>query len=137
MQQELHRSCRHRKRQRCFRAEIPSLELIYNEKSVDGIAVIGISPEPKPTLEAFVRSKKVTYPIVSGSNWQPPFHQLSTKPITYVIDRQGIIRVRLVGMQGYTKLKSAIEQALLAEGKPVEGETKTNNDVKDPLEVRK
>ncbi|MFN9345475.1 MAG: TlpA family protein disulfide reductase [Planctomycetota bacterium] len=118
-------------------AEIPSLELIYNEKSVDGIAVIGISPEPKPTLEAFVRSKKVTYPIVSGSNWQPPFHQLSTKPITYVIDRQGIIRVRLVGMQGYTKLKSAIEQALLAEGKPVEGETKTNNDVKDPLEVRK
>lgn len=115
--------------------EIPSLEVIFKEKSVEGIAVIGISPEPKATLEAFLRSKNVTYPIVSGSNWQPPFHQFSTKPITYVIDRQGIIRVRLVGIQGTTKLKSAIEQALLAESNPVQGETKSKDDVKDPPAV--
>ena len=109
--------------------EIPSLEGIFNDKSIKDIAVIGISPEPKQTLEAFLRSKKVTYPIVSGSNWQPPFHQFSTKPITYVIDRQGIIRVRLVGFQGFAKLKSAIESALLAESKSAEGERATKEDL--------
>lgn len=109
--------------------EIPSLQAIFNDQSSDGIAVIGISPEPKKTLEAFLRSQKVTYPMVSGSNWQPPFHQLTTKPITYVIDRQGIIRVRLVGFQGYAKLKSAIENALLAESKSAEGEKATKEDL--------
>jgi peroxiredoxin len=110
-------------------AEIPSLEGIFNDKSIKDIAVIGISPEPKQTLEAFLRSKKVTYPIVSGSNWQPPFHQFSTKPITYVIDSQGIIRVRLVGIQGYAKLKSAIENARLAESKSAEGEKAIKEDL--------
>lgn len=110
-------------------AEIPSLEGIFNDKSIKDIAVIGISPEPKQTLEAFLRSKKVTYPIVSGSNWQPPFHQFSTKPITYVIDRQGIIRVRLVGFQGYAKMKSAIESARLAESKSAEGEKAIKEDL--------
>ena len=109
--------------------EIPSLEGILNDQSIKDIAVIGISPEPKKTLEAFLRSQKVTYPIVSGSNWQPPFHQFSTKPITYVIDRQGIIRVRLVGFQGFAKLKSAIESALLAESKSAEGERATKEDL--------
>jgi peroxiredoxin len=117
--------------------EIPSLQAIFNDQSGEGIAVIGISAEPKKTLEAFLRSQKVTYPMVSGSNWQPPFHQLTTKPITYVIDRQGIIRVRLVGFQGYAKLKSAIENALLAESKPAEGEKQTNEDLNDPPAVPK
>jgi hypothetical protein len=75
--------------------------------------------------------------MVSGSNWQPPFHQLTTKPITYVIDRQGIIRVRLVGFQGYAKLKSAIENALLAESKPAEAEKQTKADLNDPPAVPK
>ena len=112
--------------------EIPSLQAIFNDQSGEAIAVIGISPEPKKTLEAFLRSQKVTYPIVSGSNWQPPFHQFSTKPITYVIDRQGIIRVRLVGFQGYAKLKSAIEKALLDESKPAEGGKADQRDPNDP-----
>lgn len=115
--------------------EVPSLERIFNDLSDEGIAVIGISPEPKQTLESFLRSKNVTYTIVSGSKLQPPFDRLTTKPITYVIDRDGIIRVRLVGFQGYAKLKAAIQQALVAESNPVQGETKSKDDVKDPPAV--
>lgn len=112
--------------------EIQSLERIFNDLSDEGIAVIGISPEPKQTLESFLRSKNVTYTIVSGSKLQPPFDRLTTKPITYVIDRDGIIRVRLVGIQGYTKLKAAVQQATLTESKPTNAENQNKEGPKDP-----
>jgi cytochrome c biogenesis protein CcmG, thiol:disulfide interchange protein DsbE len=80
------------------KAEIPTLEAYYKVHSMDGFVIIGIEAgEPQSTVQEFVQGK-ITYPI-----WIDPesaamnaFHNASL-PSSYVIDRNGTVRLAWVG----------------------------------------
>jgi len=80
------------------KAEIPTLEAYYKAHSTDGFVIIGIEAgEPQNEVLEFVQGK-ITYPI-----WIDPesaamnaFHNASL-PSSYVIDREGNVRLAWVG----------------------------------------
>ena len=81
------------------KAEIPTLEAYYKAHSMDGFVIIGIEAgEPQDDVLEFVQGSKITYPI-----WIDPesaamnaFHN-SSLPSSYVIDRNGTVRLAWVG----------------------------------------
>jgi peroxiredoxin len=97
--------------------EMLRLEQIANQQSKESVEIIGISAEPKPTLEAYSKQKKITYRLVSGKNWPAPFNSIRVTPTTYIIDPKGVIRERLVGMQPLNKLTASIDKILASENK--------------------
>ena len=81
------------------KAEIPTLEAYYKAHEMDGFVIIGIEAgEPQNIVLEFVQGSKITYPI-----WMDPesaamnaFHN-SSLPSSYVIDREGNVRLAWVG----------------------------------------
>jgi peroxiredoxin len=93
------------------------LEQIANQKTKERLEIIGISAESKSTLEAYSKQKKITYRLVSGKDWPAPFNSIRVTPTTYILDAQGVIRERLVGMQQLAKLNASIDKILASETK--------------------
>jgi len=93
------------------------LEQIANQNSKESLEIIGISAESKSTLESYSKKRKITYRLVSGKDWPAPFNSIRVTPTTYIIDAQGVIRERLVGMQQLAKLKASIDKILASETK--------------------
>ncbi|GAB4565275.1 MAG: TlpA disulfide reductase family protein [Anaerolineae bacterium] len=81
------------------RAEMPALERVYEERSAEGLVVIGINQmEPEAQVQAFVEEFGLTFPIgldLDGSVSQA--YRARALPMTYFIDRQGTIRDIVVG----------------------------------------
>ena len=81
------------------KAEIPTLEAYYKAHKMDGFVIIGIEAgEPQNDVLEFVQGSKITYPI-----WIDPdsaamnaFNNASF-PSSYVIDRNGTVRLAWVG----------------------------------------
>jgi cytochrome c biogenesis protein CcmG, thiol:disulfide interchange protein DsbE len=81
------------------KAEIPTLEAYYKAHSMDGFVIIGIeSGEPQNEVLEFVQGSKITYPIWIDleSAAMNAFHNASL-PSSYVIDRNGTVRLAWVG----------------------------------------
>jgi thiol-disulfide isomerase/thioredoxin len=81
------------------KAEIPTLEAYYKSHSAEGFVIIGIEAgEPQTEVLDFVKGAGITYPI-----WLDP-HNSSLRafgaaglPNSYVIDREGMVRLAWVG----------------------------------------
>src|SRR6476660_3761556 len=82
------------------RAEIPDL-IALQEKYRDHLVVIGISEDEAPveTVKAFISERKVNYPIVMTTPALTKiFRGVAALPTTFVIDREGKLAQRHVGM---------------------------------------
>jgi peroxiredoxin len=81
------------------KAEIPTLEAYYKAHGMDGFVIIGIEAgEPQTAVLEFVQGSEITYPIWFDleSAAMNAFHN-SNLPSSYVIDRNGIVRLAWVG----------------------------------------
>ncbi|MFN5274446.1 MAG: peroxiredoxin family protein [Planctomycetota bacterium] len=97
--------------------ELPTLNLLSNGKWKENVEVLGLSTESKSVLQAFSKENKIDFPLMSSKDWPAPFNTIRVMPTTYIIDAQGIIRERIVGMKGLSKYKAAIEKVLSVSGK--------------------
>ncbi|MGE3956520.1 MAG: TlpA disulfide reductase family protein [Vicinamibacterales bacterium] len=82
------------------RAEIPDLVKLQ-EKYKDRLVIIGVSEDeiPPEEVKAFAVGQKVNYPIVMATpELQKIFKGVSALPTTFVIDPEGKIQQRHVGM---------------------------------------
>ena len=82
------------------RAEIPDL-IALQAKYPDQLLVLGISEDEAPVdeVKAFVAAQKMTYPVAMvNDSLRQAFHGVSALPTTFVIDREGRIQQRHVGM---------------------------------------
>jgi peroxiredoxin len=91
-------------------AEMPSLQKLSVEMEDQKVVIIGISNEPQSTLEEFVKSKGITYPIVAGDGWPAPFDRISAIPTTYILDASGVIQDGFVGSRSYEALQGSISK---------------------------
>jgi len=86
------------------RREIPDLEAIHKEYGNKGVQVIGVSldqgPAIKEDVKKFVDDYKMTYPVViDNGDLQQMYGNIRAIPTTFIIDKDGKIVERLIGMR--------------------------------------
>jgi peroxiredoxin len=81
------------------RYEMPLLERVYHADLSRGVVVIGVNiADDAPTITTFINRLGVDYPILRDQNQRAVLaYQITSTPTSFVIDRQGVIRDRLVG----------------------------------------
>ena len=100
------------------REEIPQLEALHRQYGAQGLKTIGVSIDAAgmgDDVRDFATEQGMTYPI-----WLDPDHQFALKfltvgvPETFVIDRAGVIRFRMIGAfrRGDTTLAAAVRRAM-------------------------
>jgi peroxiredoxin len=102
------------------RLEMPSLEKLYRRRAGDGLVVLGFATDAgdPAKVRAFVASHGITYPVgVAGAASRAAFGGISAVPTTFVIDRTGIIRHRVVGYFAPPALDAAVSRLLKERGR--------------------
>jgi len=100
------------------RMEIPELEAIHRKYQEEGLVVLGVNWDQATTseLQGMIRDLKITYPVVlPAGRFQGPFLTQGTIPQTWVIDREGRVRVSHTGYASGDSLEKAVRK-LLQEG---------------------
>ena len=99
------------------RAEAPDLAAISREAEPRGVRFVGIDVRDNPAAgRAFERSYEITYPSFDDENGLvlaqfTGIIPVSAVPSTLVMDRNGVIRARVVGRVVGTTLRGLIEDA--------------------------
>lgn len=83
--------------------ELPALNQLQSTYEADGLTVLTISDESRPTLVDFERElplETVSGYVEADEELPDPFRRtLQVRPTSYVIDRQGVIRDFVLGAQ--------------------------------------
>jgi len=99
-------------------AEIPSLARLSREYGEEKLVIIGISDEDAATIRGHASTRDIPYRLVSGSGWPAPFDQISAVPTTFLVDREGIIRRRIVGARPHDTFKQLIDEVMAGPAAP-------------------
>ena len=90
------------------REEMPSMEILYKNFEKDGLVILAISIDrvtTKKDIPPFVKALNLTFPILVDSWGQTDKrYKLMGVPETYIIDRQGILREKVIGPRDWTML---------------------------------
>jgi len=84
------------------RAEMPGFQKLYEKYRDRGLEVlaVNVSNEPRDKVAAFAREHKIAFPILLGpeaEKIQKDYGNIRSIPTSFIIDRQGILRRRMVG----------------------------------------
>jgi len=108
------------------RASIPHLVRLHEEFRDKGFSVIGLAyegaeteeqlEEAKKVVQAFVTQHKVSYPVALGDEkTQQSIPNFQGYPTMIFLDREGTVKLVLVGYKPYEYLKAVVEHLLAAE----------------------
>lgn len=85
--------------------EIPSLNDLYRQLKPEGLVVLGIALDPsaQPVSE-LVAKLKVEYPNLMDNDQEVYFdsYGLFGQPVSVIIDRQGVVRDKIIGAVEWT-----------------------------------
>lgn len=99
------------------RREIPDFIDLQNTYGKDGLQFIGIAldQEGMEKIKPYADKMKISYPILIGNNEiADKYGGMSAIPVTFLIDRKGIMRNHYIGMRQKSDLES-MALALLRE----------------------
>jgi cytochrome c-type biogenesis protein len=95
------------------RAEIPSLSAMQKDFEARGLSVIGVSYDDTADLvQSFQKDIPQSYQIVLGGREVGSQLPASPLPTTYIIDRQGRIRDKMIGERTRAAFESVIKPLL-------------------------
>ena len=96
------------------RAEIPDIEKVYQARQDDGFVVLGVNvEEPRESVAPFVEAMGMTYPVVLDKSGQVlKMYRAIGLPISVILDQDGVIRVRHVGVLTMEQLEDYLAQVL-------------------------
>lgn len=81
------------------RAEMTALEPVYRQYRDRGLVILAVNVlQPPETVRPFVSQLGISYDVLL--DWQGEAtrrYQVMALPVTYLIDRQGIVRARFIG----------------------------------------
>jgi peroxiredoxin len=95
------------------RQEIPELVRLHKGLKGKGLEIIGVSldPEPGAVLGPFINRYGITYPVLLGTREVVvDYGGITGIPTTFVIDRNGAISDRFVGLQSGHVIERAVKQ---------------------------
>ena len=96
--------------------EMPALEKTYLEHQSQGLVILGVNTsDDSPTIRDFANRIGISYPLVRD----PSLSAVSTygvtdTPTTFIIDRSGVIRAKIVGPVSRATLLSDVTPLLAA-----------------------
>ena len=93
------------------------MEALYQEMNSQGLEILAVSVDAQGTVvtRPFQEAMGLTFPILHDSDYEVGLsYGARTLPITYVIDRTGIIRHRVFGAREWNgkKAKELIKELL-------------------------
>ena len=95
------------------RSEIPSLSAMQKDMDARGLSIIGVSYDDTADLiQEFQKDIPQSYQIVLGGREVGSQLPASPLPTTYIIDRQGRIRDKLIGERSRAAFESVIKPLL-------------------------
>jgi peroxiredoxin len=96
------------------RAEIPDIEEAYQARQDDGFVVLGVNvEETRESVAPFVEAMGMTYPVLLDEGGQVlKMYRAIGLPISVILDQEGVIRVRHVGVLTMGQLEDYLEQVL-------------------------
>ena len=82
------------------RAEMPSLNNLYNEYKDKGLVVLAVSVDTseKP-VKSFIKEYKLSFPVLMDKNKEVSFDDYGVLglPTTFLIDKNGIVKEKIMG----------------------------------------
>jgi peroxiredoxin len=95
------------------RREMPDLERLHNEKSAEGLVVLGLSMEDPEIQRSFAEEIGVSYPLLtSEGNIPEVFSTIARYPSNFLIDRKGELRPAPSTDEPFENLVQAVEELL-------------------------
>jgi cytochrome c-type biogenesis protein len=96
------------------RAEIPELNAMQKDLKDQGLTIIGVSwDDTEEGVREFQQELPQDYTILmNGEGVQSLFGGIPSLPTTYIIDREGRIRQKIIGARGRTVFEAAIKPLL-------------------------
>ena len=95
------------------REEIPHLNELYSELKGKGLEIVGISMDTDGTdgVKDFAREFRIQYPIVMGDEKvAESFGGLIGLPTTFVIDRQGKVAKKYIGLPPAEDMRRIVKE---------------------------
>lgn len=86
------------------RVEMPAMEHLYQEFNRKGFEILAVSTDPQgvAVTRPFKESLGLTFPILHDSDFRVGVaYGARTLPITFLVDRQGVIRHRIFGARDW------------------------------------
>ncbi len=96
------------------RAEIPELNKLQRDFQASGLAVVGVSWDDSAAgVREFQKEIRQDYTVLlGGEGAQDKFEAIRSLPTTYVIDREGRIRQRIIGARDRTQFEAVLKPLL-------------------------
>ena len=97
------------------KAELPVLQQYYEDHKAEGFVILGIDDgEPETVVSNFIKSSNLTYPIWLDENSESElaFNTYSL-PSSYVIDRDGTVRLAWTGAISQAMLEKYVTPVIL------------------------
>lgn len=98
------------------RTEMPEFQEIYQQNQPD-LVVLGINLEEPPSdIQDFVSPLNITYPILlDNDGLVSKLYKVIQLPNTYFIDRDGIIRIRHIGLLSSDQFQEYLDRVGVSE----------------------
>ncbi len=99
------------------RVEMPAMESLYQEMKSQGLVILAVSVDAQGTsvTRPFQEAMGLTFPILHDPDYEVGLaYGARTLPITYLLDRQGVIQHRVFGARDWNgqKAKELIQELL-------------------------
>lgn len=97
------------------RLEMPSLQSLHEDRAEDGVVVLGLSTDvgSERPIREYVHERGVTFPIARATaEHRRVFGGIAGIPTTFLIDRDGVLRHRVVGYFTPPALRAAVGRLL-------------------------
>jgi len=86
------------------RVEMPSMEAMYKEMNAQGFEILAVSTdeEGSAVTKPYVEATQLTFPILHDTKYEVgATYGVRTLPMSYVVDRKGIIQHRIYGARDW------------------------------------
>ena len=96
--------------------EMPALEREYLAEQAKGMVVVGVNTaDDTGSIDDFLHALGITYPIVRDSDLHDStVYKITDTPTTFILDRQGVIRYKVVGPIERSVLQQDVNTLLTA-----------------------
>ena len=99
------------------RAEMPSIQELYNNVDHDKIVFIMLSaddPYQLGKVKSYIKNHEFTFPVFVAGSSLPQQLRVRSIPSTFVVDKNGIIVKKEIGMRNYAtkKIKTFLENLI-------------------------
>ncbi|MEJ2204706.1 MAG: TlpA disulfide reductase family protein [Gemmatimonadota bacterium] len=95
--------------------EMPSLQKLHERRAGDGVVVLGLSTDAgrEAGIRAFLEERQITYPVGRANQaHRRAFGGIPGIPTTFIIDRSGTVRHRVVGYFAPPAMNAAVSRLL-------------------------